>query len=228
MEEMNGEYLSLVEKCIDFARQFMVLPAPIEVYFDDCPSQRFPTMDNAAEGYGNTLYFNKPWFTGEDRWGNQKDDIEFFVFHELRHLHQQHEISLAEHGQPLHESERTVALWKNGFQNYIRNKGGATQSANVSQEVEIDAYAYAVCLSNLLHAQDRTDLYFHAPKEAMALAMPRSEQYYSNLPELKRYVDKLKRQAGQLTVTKPGANAPCPCGSGKKFKKCCRGKGIYD
>lgn len=25
-----------------------------------------------------------------------------------------------------------------------------------------------------------------------------------------------------------GRNDPCPCGSGKKFKKCCLGKGIYD
>ena len=30
------------------------------------------------------------------------------------------------------------------------------------------------------------------------------------------------------TIIKVGANDPCPCGSGKKFKKCCRGKGIYD
>ena len=28
--------------------------------------------------------------------------------------------------------------------------------------------------------------------------------------------------------TKIGVNEPCPCGSGKKYKKCCRGKGIYD
>lgn len=27
---------------------------------------------------------------------------------------------------------------------------------------------------------------------------------------------------------KIGRNAPCPCGSGKKFKQCCMGKGIYD
>lgn len=27
---------------------------------------------------------------------------------------------------------------------------------------------------------------------------------------------------------KVGANDPCPCGSGKKFKKCCRGKDIFD
>jgi hypothetical protein len=27
---------------------------------------------------------------------------------------------------------------------------------------------------------------------------------------------------------KIGANDPCPCGSKKKFKKCCRGNGRYD
>jgi len=27
---------------------------------------------------------------------------------------------------------------------------------------------------------------------------------------------------------KVGRNEPCPCGSGKKFKKCCIGKGIFD
>ena len=27
---------------------------------------------------------------------------------------------------------------------------------------------------------------------------------------------------------KIGPNNPCPCGSGRKFKKCCRGKGLYD
>ena len=30
------------------------------------------------------------------------------------------------------------------------------------------------------------------------------------------------------SVAKIGVNSPCPCGSGKKFKKCCKGKGIYD
>ncbi len=27
---------------------------------------------------------------------------------------------------------------------------------------------------------------------------------------------------------KIGRNDPCPCGSGKKFKQCCMGKGVYD
>lgn len=31
-----------------------------------------------------------------------------------------------------------------------------------------------------------------------------------------------------IKKNKVGANDLCPCGSGRKFKKCCRGKGIYD
>ncbi len=38
-----------------------------------------------------------------------------------------------------------------------------------------------------------------------------------------------ERKARPLrTKKKIGRNDPCPCGSGKKFKKCCMGKGIYD
>ena len=75
---------------------------------------------------------------------------------------------------------------------------------------------------------DNIELRFSVPQEAMDLADPRSRQYYENRPELKRYIDKLKRDAGQPVVRKPERNELCPCGSGKKFKKCCIGKGIYD
>ena len=39
------------------------------------------------------------------------------------------------------------------------------------------------------------------------------------LPELAR----LLHGAGPVPTAKPGRNDPCPCGSGKKFKKCCGG-----
>lgn len=28
-------------------------------------------------------------------------------------------------------------------------------------------------------------------------------------------------------MSKPGRNEPCPCGSGRKFKKCCAGSGLW-
>ena len=37
---------------------------------------------------------------------------------------------------------------------------------------------------------------------------PLSEQYYKVVPE-------------QAVRKKTGRNEPCPCGSGKKFKRCC-------
>ncbi len=37
-----------------------------------------------------------------------------------------------------------------------------------------------------------------------------------------------KRQPYVRKHKKAGANDPCPCGSNKKFKKCCRGNGKYD
>ena len=36
------------------------------------------------------------------------------------------------------------------------------------------------------------------------------------------------QQTYKRSNRKIGLNEPCPCGSRKKFKKCCRGKGIYD
>lgn len=37
-----------------------------------------------------------------------------------------------------------------------------------------------------------------------------------------------EKQYSIRRLQKPGRNDRCPCGSGKKFKKCCWGKGIYD
>ena len=38
----------------------------------------------------------------------------------------------------------------------------------------------------------------------------------------------LEKEPVKRTAPKIGRNDPCPCGSGKKFKQCCMGKGVYD
>lgn len=38
----------------------------------------------------------------------------------------------------------------------------------------------------------------------------------------------MREEAQKGKKRKIGRNEPCPCGSGRKFKKCCMGKGIYD
>ena len=237
MERITDKYLQIIINCADFARQFLLLPKTIEYYFEDCPSKLFPSMNNAAESNIQSICFNKQWFL--QRTDKHRDDLEFFIFHELRHIHQLCSIALHDQSQKHNEDVATIELWRTGFNNYIRNVDAATESVNVVQEIEIDANAYAQCLVNLLHINDDIDLRFSLPEEAANIAFERSKQYYDVKPELKRFLDKwkLSQLSAQGTAKKSstirkkqkvGANDPCPCGSGNKFKRCCRGKGIYD
>ena len=49
-------------------------------------------------------------------------------------------------------------------------------------------------------------------------------------PEKKEELYKEQKRSGTFVREgkKIGRNDPCPCGSGRKFKQCCMGKGIYD
>jgi uncharacterized protein len=46
----------------------------------------------------------------------------------------------------------------------------------------------------------------------------------------RKMASQLARQIGTLRreQAKTGRNAPCPCGSGKKYKKCCGGNAALD
>ncbi len=52
--------------------------------------------------------------------------------------------------------------------------------------------------------------------------------YYPEASELraalKRYVEHVRAEEPNPQKRKIGRNDPCPCGSGKKYKKCCLGK----
>lgn len=57
--------------------------------------------------------------------------------------------------------------------------------------------------------------------------------YYERYPQERKAKIKsgpIFPQTNRTKVSRPlvGRNEKCPCGSGKKFKKCCMGKGIYD
>ncbi|NGN98686.1 prepilin peptidase [Grimontia sp. S25] len=65
-------------------------------------------------------------------------------------------------------------------------------------------------------------------KEAGLAALPSPEKYYQQLPlminEVALAADEVQQGSGARAVNPyktVGRNDPCPCGSGKKFKKCC-------
>lgn len=198
MEKMKRPYVDFVRKCINFASKFIELPRNINVYFDDCPSNRFPTFNNAAECdwklSESSIIINKQWLTNEDKWNNHKYDIAFFVFHELRHLYQHQQIFRYENNLKFTEDSSTINTWNKGFLNYIVNDGVDTQTANVTQEVEIDANAYAWCLVELLYLNNKSiNKGISIPKEAMILADERSSVYFKTKNELRSYYLKSKK-----------------------------------
>lgn len=181
--QLINQKAEIFESCLEFANKYLILPN-IEVAFDDCPSQRFLSMNNAAESWLGSdgvgrICFNGPWFA--ERINEHQDDVEFFFFHELRHLHQKLQIKFMSNGQKTREPLKTVKVWDDNFKNYQRNEGDSTQTANVTQEVEIDANAYGILLE-ILYRNGKAPL-LSLPQEAFEPANERLQLYYDTLPE---------------------------------------------
>ncbi|WP_283130295.1 YecA family protein [Enterovibrio norvegicus] len=87
----------------------------------------------------------------------------------------------------------------------------------------------------MLSALMTTMLFLHDEKgtlaqmeEAGLSSLPSPEKYYQQLPlminEVALAADEVQQGSGARAVNpykSVGRNDPCPCGSGKKFKKCC-------
>lgn len=236
MEQITGSNAKIIEDCILFARKFLLLPEEINYYFEDCPSERFPTIYNACESNLHNIYFNKVWFL--QRTNQHIEDLEFFIFHELRHIYQQYSIQLFDKKIAHKEPIETILIWKQELARYVRNTGGISQNINIVQEVEVDANAYGLCLLNMYHLDEGDDFALSLPEEATNLATTRFQEYLKTKIEIAEYINEFKLKQLQTNTsslkkipirkTKIGVNEKCPCGSGKKFKKCCKYKRIYD
>lgn len=119
--------------------------------------------------------------------------MEFYIFHELRHIHQQALITLKNQNQPTNEPYEEINKWENEFNNYKCNDGSAeAREENMAQEVELDANGYGLSLLNLYHMRDVAFSFeYSLPEKAYRLADERSRQYYKTKPELRTYLQKL-------------------------------------
>ena len=87
---------------------------------------------------------------------------------------------------------------------------------------QIEKEIYEKLLSNPDLAFDKERLYKNmvAAKADWLYELPQWKEIFSE-EELKKFY---KEQKESTTIRKPkkiGRNDPCPCGSGKKYKKCC-------
>ena len=225
-------FTGLVQECLSFTEQFLTRPQNLHFEAEDYSSGIFAHKDVPAftSADGRTIVFNHDWLIRS--LPNYADDVRFFIYHELRHVHQKYQISKMHSNEIIDEKEATLLRWDDDFRNYQTNYGDEdSQKRNLEQEIEIDANAYAIALLNMRYFGDQSWSFMHSlPQDAYDVANERSKIYYKTRPELKRYIDKRYREiTGHMSCEKaPDRNDPCPGGSGKKFKKCCRRRGIYD
>jgi len=77
---------------------------------------------------------------------------------------------------------------------------------------------------------DNEKLYYNmvAAKADWLYGLPEWNDVLSEERREELYKEQKKSGTFVRNGRKIGRNEPCPCGSGKKFKQCCMGKGIYD
>ena len=217
-----------IEAAQRFAGHFMRLPDDSSVFIVDYDKALFGNEFVSAVTSKNSheVRFNRLWI--ERGIEEYTDDILFFTFHELRHLYQRYEIERREKSEEHSESNQTLDIWSDNFNNYVFNCGDReSRRHNIEQEIEKDANGYALTLLRLFHIREdgwipliiTPDV--RLDEDVFESAVDRSEIYLAR-PEIAQHIDYCRKNK------KPGRNDTCPCGSGQKFKKCCIGKHIFD
>ena len=129
------------------------------------------------------------------------------------------------------------ALYKNVLKRRIRKQDVEMAFSYVEENPESETVREAF-FAMLEESEERNRIRAYLAKPLVTNAI-RDARYNplsdGGIPEIAQQAALLQELLMKATpctnrrsVPKVGANAPCPCGSGKKFKKCCRGKGIYD
>ena len=84
-------------------------------------------------------------------------------------------------------------------------------------------YAYDTGEIGLLSGAEDREGYAQAFVDALKTALPDLDAVLAQRQSLLRrlYRRALRRKTIRLQAPKAGRNGPCPCGSGKEYKKCC-------
>lgn len=218
-----------LDKYIAFARKFMELPSDIIVDVLPYSSGKFGNKLVASVVNGHRISFNQSWL---DSGRDDSEDVAFFTFHELRHMYQREQAFRLSRGGSIDETPDVIRAWWFEHDHYITNYGDQkSRLANLHQEIEQDANGYAFALCRLMHPYNLNKfILVRLEQDAYDMAERKANEYIGSRAELKKYLSEITQgwKVDRKGVRQYDPYKPCPCGSGKKFKFCCKGKGIYD
>lgn len=111
-----------------------------------------------------------------------------------------------------------------GIDNYLFIVSCCINSLNNEQQLVRDCYAN-LKLSDVEEAYATFIIYDNNENilDIKIIHLTKSDYQYHNDPEIEKIATylKSKRKVLEMPKRRVGRNEPCPCGSGKKYKKCC-------
>lgn len=110
--------------------------------------ERFIAIENSAEISNGILYVNLEWLKSK-RSDPDETEARLLIYHEIRHVYQQQELEKWRENLPTIENVSTIQMWAKEYENYTRNEGGDSTISYFKQSVEVDAYAFGICLLNI-------------------------------------------------------------------------------
>ena len=186
------------------------LTSAIDVKVESIGEGTFHDTQIGCVARGFTLIVNSDWFTSAS---NQ--DIKYIIWHEIRHMHQLQQIELLKEGQSCNENRSVVSRWQLEWSNYVSNTP-ETEAHHFRQHIEIDAYAFALAMLFIYLPNPDGSVDIGLPPVIESEVFQKSQAFVANMKRVPYYRNSIN------------PNADCPCGSGKKYKKCCRKQGLLE
>lgn len=126
------------------------------------------------------------------------------------------------------KSDNTVSMLEETMVHYLTQKGAGNDGLNamaIAALKEITGTKHIDLIRNV-YRNKPVDIWFYGDLEDLEIELGLREKRETPKPSIFDMFDFKPEEILQLSGAneKIGRNDPCPCGSGKKYKKCCMGK----
>lgn len=243
-ETMLDKAEEIIQDCFNLAHQFMKLPENVHLTYL-LPDKENPNEDEDQKAWAIRnddgqfyLVFEKN-FVQEAMEEGRTDKIAFWAFRALRRLFQMHAFLIRDEQNKMIASQDDFDEWGDSYLTNYLNDSPDEPPVEI-RGFEMDADTYAFILTNLWNPRLPASS-FDWLGNKLELIVMKAQEYTQLRPEFAPYFQRRSRKKREkitkvslanpktyVAEKKPGRNDPCPCGSGKKYKKCCGRKDVFN
>ncbi len=182
----------------------------IEVSAEFIGDGTFYNIETAFVVKNDKLIANLNWLSQ-----TPEPEIKYTIWKETRHFYQKQQIEAFQMGMPVMEDLPTLEDWESEYETYIP-KTPITEARHYSQKIQLDAHTFAAALMAIHCTKADGSIDVVLPPTTAEQIVEAAAELYKELIKVPIVKEKVDR------------NGICPCGSGKKYKKCCMRTGFFE